>query len=180
MKGYEQFTGNHRPRILQPTLSCYKRSCMKRDGRLSRMLHVLLHMARSDSPVTSGLIAQMLGTNPVVVRRTMAGLREAGFVRSEKGHGGGWSLACDLAQVSLLDIYKALGEPTIFAIGNATETPGCLVEQAVNRALDDAFCDAGALFAARLRNVTLAGLAADFEKRFAAYGSTEKECPNAA
>lgn len=29
----------------------------------------------------------MLGTNPVVVRRTMAGLREAGYVKSEKGHG---------------------------------------------------------------------------------------------
>ncbi|HYE44453.1 MAG TPA: Rrf2 family transcriptional regulator, partial [Caulobacter sp.] len=62
---------------------------MRKDSRLSRMLHVLLHMAQRHEPMTSDAIAQMLGTNPAVVRRTMAGLRDAGYVRSEKGHGGG-------------------------------------------------------------------------------------------
>jgi DNA-binding IscR family transcriptional regulator len=46
---------------------------VRNDSRLSRMLHVLLHMARHDAPMTSETIAKMLGTNPVVVRRTMAG-----------------------------------------------------------------------------------------------------------
>jgi DNA-binding IscR family transcriptional regulator len=32
-------------------------------------------------------------TNPVVIRRTFAGLREAGIVAATKGHGGGWRLA---------------------------------------------------------------------------------------
>ncbi len=36
------------------------------------MLHVLLHMARHAEPFTSELTARMFGTNPVVVRRTMA------------------------------------------------------------------------------------------------------------
>ena len=45
---------------------------MRNDTRLSRMLHVLIHMARHEGPATSEAIAQMLGTNPVVVRRTMA------------------------------------------------------------------------------------------------------------
>jgi DNA-binding IscR family transcriptional regulator len=48
-------------------------------------------------------------TNPVVLRRTMAGSREQGYVRSEKGHGGGWTLACDLSAMTLRDIYDALG-----------------------------------------------------------------------
>ncbi|MFP8913766.1 transcriptional regulator, partial [Pseudomonas aeruginosa] len=43
---------------------------MRNDTRLSRMLHVLIHMARHEGPATSEAIAQMLGTNPVVVRRT--------------------------------------------------------------------------------------------------------------
>ncbi len=43
-------------------------------------------------------IAQMLGTNPVVVRRTMALLKEQGYVSSEKGHRGGWKLARPLAE----------------------------------------------------------------------------------
>jgi DNA-binding IscR family transcriptional regulator len=46
---------------------------VRTDSRLSRMLHVLLHMARHDKPFTSEQIAKMLQTNPVVVRRTMGG-----------------------------------------------------------------------------------------------------------
>jgi Rrf2 family protein len=136
---------------------------VRQDSRLSRMLHVLLHMARHDGPMTSETIAKMLGTNPVVVRRTMAGLREAGYVSSVKGHGGGWTLASDLSDVSLLDIHRAVGGPRIFAIGNESDNPECAVEQSVNRALDDALREAEALLTARLAAVTLAELAADFD-----------------
>ncbi|HEY0062341.1 MAG TPA: Rrf2 family transcriptional regulator, partial [Telluria sp.] len=66
---------------------------MRRDSRLSGVLHILLHMAREDLPMTSDVLARAMETNPVVVRRVMAGLRAAGYVRSDKGHGGGWSLA---------------------------------------------------------------------------------------
>jgi DNA-binding IscR family transcriptional regulator len=138
---------------------------MKRDSRLSGVLHVLLHMAERDGPVTSELLAMAMKTNPVVIRRIMAGLRELGYVRSEKGHGGGWVLACDLARVTLRDIYAALGCPSLLAMGNRTEAPGCLVEQAVNAALDQAFHDAEALLLARLGDVTLAMLSADFHAR---------------
>src|SRR3546814_19719205 len=83
---------------------------MRNDSRLSRMLHVLLHMARHEGPMTSDEIARMLGTNAVVVRRTMAGLRDSGYVRSEKGHGGGWAIQADLETVSLLAVHRAVGE----------------------------------------------------------------------
>jgi DNA-binding IscR family transcriptional regulator len=68
---------------------------MKQDSRLSSVLHALLHMAAFNRPMTSETLAQCMSTHPVVVRRTMAGLREAGFVRSEKGHHGGWVISCD-------------------------------------------------------------------------------------
>ncbi len=88
---------------------------MRSDNRLSRMLHVLLHMAEQDAPLTSETIGKMLSTNPVVVRRMMSGLRERGYVQSEKGHGGGWVLTQPLSELSLLDVYQALGEPPIFS-----------------------------------------------------------------
>lgn len=141
---------------------------MRRDSRLSGVLHVLLHMAEHEGAVTSEVLAKAMGTNPVVVRRVMAGLREQGYVRSGKGHGGGWTLARDLAAITLRDIYDALGQPTLLAMGNRTESPGCLVEQAVNAALDTAFRDAEALLLARLGDVTLATLSADFQARRAA------------
>ncbi len=52
------------------------------------------------------------------------GLRDAGYVRSEKGHGGGWAIAADLGTVSLLDIHRAVGGPRIFAIGSARSRKG--------------------------------------------------------
>src|SRR5690606_2637338 len=112
--------------------------------------HILLHMARRDGPMTSESIAEMLGTNPVVVRRTMAGLRDAGYVRSEKGHGGGLAITADLAQVSLLDVHRAVGGPRIFAIGSAHSSPDCAVEQVVNEALDGALREAESLLVERL------------------------------
>lgn len=136
---------------------------MRNDSRLSRMLHVLIHLAERDAPATSDDIAAMLGTNPVVVRRTMGGLRESGYVRSDKGHGGGWSLARPLEAITLLDIYTALGEPALFAIGMADDDPHCLVEQAVNARLASAMHDAATLLRARLQDVTLADVARDFE-----------------
>jgi DNA-binding IscR family transcriptional regulator len=141
---------------------------MKRDGRLSGVLHVLLHMAEQGGPVTSEALAKAMQTNPVVIRRVMAGLRERGYVHSEKGHGGGWTLACDLSKLTLRDVYEAVGEPSLLSIGNRTETPSCLVEQAVNAALGRAFDEAVALLLSRFGAVTLAQLSVDFHKRLAA------------
>ena len=125
---------------------------MRRDSKLSSILHVLLHMAHGDRPFTSEELAGFLGTNPVLVRRVLAGLRERGYVGSDKGHGGGWSITCDLRKVTLYDIYEALGD----------EHPQCLVERAVNEALGSAFDEAEALLISRFRNVTLAQLSASF------------------
>lgn len=105
-------------------------------------------------------------TNPVVVRRTMGLLRKAGFVSSERGHAGGWRIEADLAKVTLRQLHEALGEPTVFAIGNRHETPDCLVEQSVNAVLDDAFAEAEALLLERFASVTLADLSAEFSRRF--------------
>ncbi|MDR7156902.1 DNA-binding IscR family transcriptional regulator [Sphingobium xenophagum] len=149
---------------------------MRNDSRLSRMLHVLLHMARHEGVMTSETIAAMLGTNPVVVRRTMAGLRDAGYVRSEKGHGGGWIIAADFETVSLLDVHQAVGGPRIFAIGNEHSNPDCAIEGAVNAALADALSEAEALLITRLGAVKLADLARNFNARCA----SEKVSPHPA
>lgn len=138
---------------------------MRRDSRLSGVLHVLLHMAQKDGPVTSEVMAKSMDTNPVVIRRIMAGLRDAGYLRTEKGHGGGWTLNCDLSKVTLRDVYRALGDPPLFAIGNRSENPDCLVEKAVNAALDKSLDDAEKILMARLGEVTLATLAADVRRR---------------
>ncbi|WP_026094108.1 Rrf2 family transcriptional regulator [Acinetobacter venetianus] len=137
---------------------------MRTDSKLSRMLHVLLHMARNNKTYTSDEIAQMLATNPVVIRRTMAGLKKAGFIHSEKGPKGGWSLVEDLSKITLFDIYNAVGEPTIFAMGNERANPDCAVERVVNAALDDAMNQAQTILLTQLKATTLADLALEFDQ----------------
>lgn len=131
-------------------------------------------MAEHDGPVTSEVLAKAMDTNPVVIRRIMAGLREHGYVASEKGHGGGWTLVCDPSKLTLRDIYVALGCPSLLAIGNRTESPGCLVEQSVNDSLSKSFRDAEALLLARLGEVTLEMLSADVRNRQAAGGGSAR------
>jgi DNA-binding IscR family transcriptional regulator len=146
---------------------CNTESYMTCDSRLSGVLHVLLHMAEHHEPVTSDALARVMQTNPVVIRRVMAGLRERGYVRSERGHGGGWTIARDLATVTLRDIYEGIGAPSLFAIGNRSEASDCAVEQAVNTALDSSLRDAEALLLASFGRITLASLSADFHQRLA-------------
>lgn len=128
---------------------------MSRDTRLSDVLHVLLHMDQLEGTSTSEVLAQSMGTNPAVFRRTMAGLREAGFVKSEKGHGGGWRLAWPLREITLLAVYEALSRPNLFAIGNRSRHPDCLIEKSVNEAVAETMAAAEALFATRFGEITL-------------------------
>lgn len=137
---------------------------MRSDTRLSRVLHVLVHLACDEGNYTSQQLAEMLDTNPVLVRRSMAGLREAGYVRSEKGHNGGWSLICDPTQVTLLDIYKAVGITHLYHLGINRDDPHCLIENTVNDELEDALKQAETLLMSRLNEITLSHLCRKFKE----------------
>jgi len=131
---------------------------MNRDSRLSVALHVLLHMQEMDGPITSETLGSMMDTNPVVIRRTLGGLRDAGIVAAGKGHGGGWSLATDLDAVSLANVYESLGVSSAFGIGLREEAPRCPLEREVNRAVGDALAEAEAHLMERFRSIKVADL----------------------
>ncbi|WP_109311253.1 Rrf2 family transcriptional regulator [Ruegeria sp. AU67] len=106
---------------------------MKRNSRLSLALHTLSHMAGEPDRVrTSSDIADHAGTNPVVVRRVLGRLREAGLLTSEKGHAGGWRLARSPQDISLADVYLALDERLV-ASDEISEAPACSVEHALQK-----------------------------------------------
>ncbi|MEM8872322.1 MAG: Rrf2 family transcriptional regulator [Pseudomonadota bacterium] len=106
---------------------------MKRNSRLSLALHTLSHMAGDPTRVrTSSDIAEHAGTNPVVVRRVLGRLREAGLLTSEKGHAGGWLLARDPGSITLADVYLALDE-SLIATGDIDHASTCTIEYALHR-----------------------------------------------
>lgn len=106
---------------------------MKRNSRLSLALHTLSHMAGDPERIrTSADIAEHAGTNPVVVRRVLGRLREAGLLISEKGHAGGWRLARAPEEITLADVYLAL-EESLVATEEVDTTPECSVEHALHK-----------------------------------------------
>jgi DNA-binding IscR family transcriptional regulator len=145
---------------------------MRADSRLARMLRVLLHMAHHDGLFTSAQIGRLLQTNPAVVRRTLAGLRTAGIVSTVQGSHGGWLIACDLQATTVLEVYRALGETQLFAVGIGSDDPDCVVERIVNHTVGDALARAQAQFEAALAAVTLADLAARFDSACREAGRT--------
>ena len=148
---------------------------MKRSSRLSVALHLLLHMAeQGDDLATSERLATWADTNPVVIRRTFAGLREAGIVSSAKGHGGGWRLARPASQISVGQIQAALNERLLGHV-LVEDAPGCLVERAVNAALDEAMREAERLLHEKLSHLSLADLAKDVAALWAAIKPLETD-----
>jgi Rrf2 family protein len=133
---------------------------MRRDSRLSVALHVLLHLSELGGAVTSEALGPRLRMNPVVLRRTLAGLRDARIVRSVKGHGGGWSIARPLADVTLADVLAALGPTTLFGIGEHDARTKCPIERAVNRTIGAALDEAEALLVARLASISVEAIIA--------------------
>jgi Rrf2 family protein len=136
---------------------------MPRSTRFSVALHILAHLVDAPDSKTSEQLAGCVRTNPVVVRRTLAGLREAGLVASARGLGGGWRLARNPDQITLRDVYEALGERLLQGIdvtGSGAPPTGCRIQRAVAGTLDEFLDDAEALLASRLDQITLASLAA--------------------
>lgn len=136
---------------------------MRKDSRLSRILHAIIHIHCLEKAVTSEKLGKMLQTNPVVVRRTMGLLKEAGYVTSVKGHNGGWSLIKPLSEITLFDIYKVVGEGSLFTIGLTDEHTNCPIEKAVNSSLDGVMSEAETLMLTRFKEITIESLAKNFE-----------------
>ena len=123
---------------------------MKRNSRLSLALHTLSHMAgEPDRLRTSADIAEHAGTNPVVVRRVLGRLREAGLLISEKGHSGGWKLARAPESITLADVYLALDE-SLIAGGEDTHASDCSLEHALHRRVSQVMQDIEETLIARL------------------------------
>ena len=133
---------------------------MKRDSKLSLALHALGHMAAApDRPMPSDDLALIGPTNPVVVRRVLGQLRDAGLVTSAKGHAGGWRLAKPAQAITVADVYRALGEHLDPAPGAGPHNPPtCAIERALHGHWDKAVELAQAALLDRLSKVSIADL----------------------
>ena len=133
---------------------------MKRSSRLSLALHALVHLHKQPGEaITSTTLATCLMTNPVVVRRVLGELREAGIVASTRGHDGGWRLVRPAQDITLRAVYAAMGESLLIRTESDPGDVACGIVRTVNVVMGDFIADAEALLAARLERVSLDDIA---------------------
>jgi DNA-binding IscR family transcriptional regulator len=129
------------------------------NSRFSIAVHILTLLASSpQGRVTSEFIALSVGTNPVVVRRQLALLREAKLVQSKGARGGGWELARSAGKISLKQIREALGTDASFRMHRNEPHPKCMVGQYVRGVLEDVYADAEQAVMTSLEGWTIADI----------------------
>ncbi|WP_439598410.1 Rrf2 family transcriptional regulator [Falsiroseomonas sp.] len=76
--------------------------------RFAVAVHILLLLATAPGgQLTSGRLAESVGTNPVVIRRLAGQLARAGLIRIRRGPGGA-ELAKPPGEITLGDIWQAM------------------------------------------------------------------------
>jgi Rrf2 family protein len=109
---------------------------MPTSTRFAVGVHLLTALAVNDGRVVrSEQVAGSVNTNAVVVRRLFSALAEAGLARARLGQGGGFELARPADRITLLDVYRAVEEPELFAAPRSAPDPGCLVGCHIQAAL---------------------------------------------
>lgn len=133
---------------------------MSSSSRFAVATHILalLANAQADEPVTSDYIAASVNTSPVVIRRLLAMLHEAGLVRTKEGSQGGAELAVPAPQITLLDVYRAVDEGELFTLHRNPPNPDCVVGRSIKRALKQVVDQAQMQMERELASVTIAEL----------------------
>ncbi len=105
--------------------------------------------------ISSGVLARSVNTSPSFVRRVVSKLSRAGLIRTTTGKTGACMLIKDARTITLLDIYRAVEAPKVFAIHGYPVKRDCAVSCGIKEALDKVLDVAQQSMEAGLKKVTL-------------------------
>ena len=127
--------------------------------RFAVAVHVLAVLAYKErEPVTSGLLASSVNTNPVVIRRLLLVLQEAGLIETRKGAGLGSRLSRSPDRISLGDVYRAMETDEPFVFPAKEPNQACPVGHCIQAALEKIFASAQVALEKELAKTTLADI----------------------
>ncbi|SDD38625.1 Rrf2 family transcriptional regulator [Glycomyces harbinensis] len=128
-------------------------------SRSAVAIHALTMLARwSERTLTSAEIADSLESNPVLVRRILGSLRDAGLVESTEGRGGGWTLARAPRAITLHDAYAAVETGPVLTGHAHPPSRECEVGRNIQALLETEFREAEQAMEERLGRTTIAHL----------------------
>ena len=140
---------------------------MSISSRFAVGIHILVLIAINKSGVsTSGFIAGSVNTNPAVIRKITGMLKNAGLVNVRPGIAGA-ELAKALADITLLDVYKAVNvvqAKELFSI-HEKPNPDCPVGRNIQSAIEPLFSVAQLALEKALGNVTIEDVVKDITEK---------------
>lgn len=130
---------------------------MAANSRFAMGVHALSLLASdSERTMTSEEIAEGIDTNPVVVRRILASLQEAGLVTSQKGPRGGSRLAESPKKITLAQVYQAIEKRPFLHLPYSISGLKDGRHKRVAGAVKEAFRSADEAIQSRLSGISLA------------------------
>lgn len=111
---------------------------MAQNCRFAFAVHVLSSLAlHPEGAMNSDQLAQTVNTNPVVIRRLLLDLREAGLIETQRGPGGGARLSRSAQEISLAQIFGAVeGEFRLFGEHPNEPAQNCCVGRGIKAVLE--------------------------------------------
>jgi Rrf2 family protein len=135
-------------------------------SRFSTAVHILTLLAMEEGrAVTSDYVASSVNTNPVVIRRLLRKLADAGLVHSIPGSTGGSRLAREANRITLRDAFAAVESGQLFGGHSQEPNPKCPVGRHIEEVLAPRVAAAEIAAGDALRKTTIADLIDDVRHR---------------
>ena len=140
---------------------------MQISSRFTIAIHMMTCMEtfKDDYKITSDFLAGSINVNPVVIRRILLQLRDAGLIEVKRGTGGA-TLAKKPEEITFLDVYRAvecIEENTLFHF-HENPNPNCPVGRNIHNILDDKLLQVQGAMERELESITLADVLRNLEK----------------
>lgn len=132
--------------------------------RFATAVHIMIILAKlPDEWVSSELIANSININPVVVRKELIVLKEAGLLTSRKGKNGGCKIVGKAEDIRISDIYAAIKNSEVLGRKIKNPNPRCNIGKKINENLNELFAETDRVVLTYLEKRTLAGFLEKFE-----------------
>ena len=132
--------------------------------RFATAIHIMTLLAKSPQEwLTSEWIAGSINVNPVIIRKEISVLREAGLINSRQGKEGGSQLGKNAELITISEIYKAVKNTEVLGKKNQNPNPACSVGKEINVHLNTLFEETDLLVIKFLGDKSLQKFADQFE-----------------
>ena len=139
---------------------------MQISSRFTLAIHIFacVDIFKNDYKVTSDFISKSTNVNPVIIRKILLQLRNAGLIEVARGTGG-TTITRPLSEITFLDIYRAVECVEENQLFHFHENPNekCPVGRNIHNVLDDKLQRVQTAMERELQSITLEDVKKDLE-----------------